>query len=103
MNYKKKVKYLVARRGLFQNLPISNVTEDTSEIILWRAVIDRGVVDVLADQCSTATSEWFSVENEEFTLVCELASLEPKSVKNTVSSIRQEKIPFQKIVMLSEK
>ncbi len=68
----------IARNGLFTRIPIPlelRVLEP--EILLGRSVIDRAVLDTPKDPEALA---WFSLDDEDFLVICEIAHLIPQDV-----------------------
>lgn len=59
------------------------------EITLGRSIIDRAVLDSATDQ---EALDWFSLEDEDFILICQLAMLKPKEV------IEKQKIVLEKLL-----
>jgi hypothetical protein len=76
MNLKKEI----ARKGLFRILPSNKILDD--RVILYRAIIDRFLLDTVhpVAEIATEAKQWFSLENKLFFEVCDHADLEPDFV-----------------------
>lgn len=62
------------------------------EHLLWRAVIDRALVDsyIYDPEISTTPKKWFSLDDPDFILVCQYADLEPEKVLAVYNSFKQD-------------
>lgn len=85
----KKVSPLgIEKGGLFTLLPLNGPLESLSshEILLWRRVIDKALVDSISPSrpwYQAPAIDWFDPSNEDFLEVCSLASLSPIEVIDT--------------------
>lgn len=87
--------HLVATRGLFQSkVPYGNY-EPMEEVRLWRAVLDRALLDLLKGyevgvENYESALHWYSKDetgdfDETFYVVCHMAGLEPDFVSTIFS------------------
>lgn len=69
--------FLVARKGLFRNLPIHE-NANMEDTLLWRSVLDQIVHDAGSKnpKIKQEAISWVSLTNPDFVTVCDLALLD---------------------------
>jgi len=76
------IKKKLLKYGLMQVLPPNN-KEFQEQELLWRAVIDRALIDVITPDKTSEYVEaltWFDLEDEDFIEVCYSSSVDPSYV-----------------------
>jgi len=98
-----EIEYQVAHRGLFQRAPIPEVDDPEEYPSLWRAVLDRSLLDYIKgpDQVGqkvfSEVSAWLKVPIEQddprdFEEVCDLSHLDHNIVRGIFTQCRYEKL-----------
>lgn len=79
------LKRKISSTGVFRRFPNPH---RMIELHLWRAVIDRAILDVIEKGNDREDAElWFDVSDKDFCTVCELADLEPSFVVENTRKI----------------
>lgn len=88
----KKTKRDIARYGLFQRIPIEPFVEEEAQkcILLWRAVLDRVLLDLIDETLPNFTrlrAVHFIQRDDHFTEVCDMAELLPEKVERVIDEV----------------
>lgn len=80
--------FFVARKGLFKNFPLHHGL-DSDTVLLWRSVLDQVLHDAGSknERIRKEATDWVSLDNPDFHLVCDLALLNHRTVHDTFKRI----------------
>lgn len=95
----KEVEYIVAHRGLFQRAPIEEYAEVIDHPVLWRAVLDKALLDYIKGPREVGkefarVSAWLYDKDDsgDFGTVCSYAMLEEDTVHSVFRMCRYERL-----------
>ncbi len=78
----------ITRKGLFKRIEIPAYDKPVApEILLGRSILDRAFLDSFN---SLEEFEWFSVENEDFLIICYLANLDPEVIEKHFTKVYKD-------------
>ena len=90
----------LSKTGLFKRMPVTGAHEDAAYRLLYRTVIDLATIDTFSQnrEIKKEAEDWFSLENTDFKIICELADLPADRVLETVNflhkNLKGEKAKF---------
>jgi len=93
-----EIEYIVAHNGLFRNAPIPEAYEALDEPPLFRAVLDRGLLDYIKgpdviEEFHEVSAWLYNKDGSgDFKTVCDLAILEESKVRHVFQQCRYEEL-----------
>jgi len=92
------VEYIVAHKGIFQRAPLPDIDKPLDHPDLWRAVLDRALLDYIKGPQETGLKAFVEVsawlydkeDTKDFGTVCAFSVLDPDTVQAVFEQCRYQ-------------